>query len=128
MLLARAAPDAGTTAALKRACAEWNAALADGPHESRQKRRKLCTDQGIQASRDVDKNAEAAARWIPWRAHPWKAPPLVYDLADAVGLRRLLVYDVPVKAPPPHVAAYRWQLLREGPPPVKAPPGYTGHE
>ena len=64
MLLARAAPDAGTTAALKRACAEWNAALADGTHAPRQKRRKLCTDHGIQASRDVDKNAEAAARWV----------------------------------------------------------------
>ena len=64
MLLARAAPDAGTTAALKRACAEWNAALADGTHASRQKRRKLCTDHGIQASRDVDKNAEAAARLV----------------------------------------------------------------
>ena len=37
MRLARATSDAETTAALKRACAEWNAALADGTHASRQK-------------------------------------------------------------------------------------------
>ena len=64
MRLARATSDAETTAALKRACAEWNAALADGTHASRQKRRKLCSDHEILCNRDADKNAETAARLV----------------------------------------------------------------
>ena len=62
MVLARASPDAGATGALKRACEEWNAALADGTYAARKKRRKLCTDHGIQCNRDMDKDSEAAAR------------------------------------------------------------------
>ena len=54
MRLARAAPDAETTAALKRACAEWNVALANGTHASKQKRRKLCSDHAILSYQDVD--------------------------------------------------------------------------
>jgi len=62
MVLARASPDAGATGALKRACEEWNAALADGTYAARKKRRKLCTDHGIPCKRDMEKDAEAAAR------------------------------------------------------------------
>ena len=62
MVLARASPDAGATGALKRACEEWNAALADGTYAARTKRKKLCTDHGIQCKRDMWKDSEAAAR------------------------------------------------------------------
>ena len=62
MVLARATPDAGATGALKRACEEWNAALADGTYAKHRQRKKLCTDHGIQCKRDMWKDSEAAAR------------------------------------------------------------------
>ena len=62
MALARASPDAGAAGALKRACEDWNAALADGTYKSRKKRRKLCADHGIPCTRDMEKDLEAAAR------------------------------------------------------------------
>ena len=45
-----------------RACEDWNAALADGTYAARQKKRKLCTDHGIECKRDMQKDSEAAAR------------------------------------------------------------------
>ena len=62
MALARASPDAGATGALKRACEEWNAALADGTGVTRKARRKLCADHGIECKRAMQKDSEEAAR------------------------------------------------------------------
>ena len=49
---------------MKRACEEWNAALADGTYAAQKKRRKLCTDHGIPCKRDMEKDSEAAARVV----------------------------------------------------------------
>ena len=61
MLTARAAPDAGTAAAVKRACEEWNAALADGSCATRATMRKLCSDHVIHCTRKMRKDVTGEA-------------------------------------------------------------------
>ena len=63
MALARACSDAGATAAkMKRACEEWDAALADGSYANKRKLRKLCADHDIRCGRGMQTDAKAAAR------------------------------------------------------------------
>ena len=62
---------------IKRACEEWNAALADGTLTTRQKRRKLCQDHNIVCSRDMKAKSEIAAHMardnLAQRLRSWRA-------------------------------------------------------
>ena len=77
MALARVCSDAGSAIAkIKRACEEWNAALADGTYTTRSKRRKQCVDLGILCDREMERDSEIAARTVrstlAQRLHAWR--------------------------------------------------------
>ena len=85
---------AGTTTALKRACAGWNAALVDGTHASRQRRRKLCKDHGIQAKPRRQQKCRSNSKLRPQCARSEGAETVATEFAGTIlrseGWRHLL--------------------------------------